>query len=116
MKKLFIKVAYLIAIATLASLSSFNINAQEHSGRLLLRKKIDQKLTGTFEADYRHDEDSRRLDHRHYDFGLKYKLRLFLINQFLFLALTSYIFYSLSENEILSLPIFTILVIIINKD
>ena len=51
------------------SILSVNVFAQENIGTILLRKKM-QGYTPTFETEGRHNEDDRRFEQRHIDFGV----------------------------------------------
>ncbi len=47
--------------------------ADENPVKLLLRKKINKKYTFLSQIDYRHDDETSRFEHKHYDVGLRIK-------------------------------------------
>lgn len=47
--------------------------ADEHPVKILLRKKFAEKYTFLSQIDYRHDDETGRFEHKHYDIGLRMK-------------------------------------------
>lgn len=46
-------------------------HGDENPVKLLLRKKIDERFTLLTQIDYRHDDETSRFEHKHYDVGLR---------------------------------------------
>ena len=63
----------IIIFITLILLACLPLQAQDVSGKLILRKKIFYKYNSSFEVDYRKNKNN--LYHRHYDFSIKIPLK-----------------------------------------